>query len=277
MSAVIETVGLDHIVLRVKNVERSVRWYKRVLGCEEERRVPDVGLHQLRLGNALIDVVDVNGKIGKAGGAAPGRKQRNVDHFAVQLRHFDEKELRVYLRRRGVKPGKVERRYGAAGHGPSMYVTDPDGNTVELKGPPDRDQTEKAASAIYPARRKRAASARRRPVAGTRKATGRKAGRRSAATSRGRKSAARAKSGLSGATARRRKPSAGKATGAAAKRTSASAAKRKKVAKPAKRRAASASKPKAKPKQTAKSAAKRKPAMKTTIKRGTRTTPKRRK
>ncbi len=260
MSAAIETIGLDHIVLRVKNIERSIRWYKRVLGCEEERRLPELGLHQLRVGNALIDLVDVASASGKAGGAAPGAKRRNMDHFAVQLRRFDEQALRLYLRRRGVKPGKVERRYGANGHGPSMYITDPDGNTVELKGPPDRDQTEKAASATYPARRKRGASAQRRPA---RKATGRKTGRRSAAIARGRKTTARSKSGRSGPTTARQR------LGASA----------------AKRGVAGKTKAKPKPERTAKSAAKRKPPAKTvkakTVKVKTvkkrRTTPKRRK
>ena len=75
-------------------------------------------------------------------------KLRNMDHYCVQVAEFDAKKICAHLRRKGIEPGKVERRYGALGHGPSMYLTDPDGNTVELKGPPDPDQTEKAPGAI---------------------------------------------------------------------------------------------------------------------------------
>ena len=148
MSAV-EIIGLDHIVLRVKNVKASIDWYKRVLGAVEERVIPDFGLYQLRVGTALIDLVPVNGKLGKMGGGAAGKKKLNMDHFAVQLLEFDEKKIGAYLKRRGVKAGSVDRRYGALGHGPSMYISDPDGNTVELKGPPERDQSENVPSAKY--------------------------------------------------------------------------------------------------------------------------------
>ena len=148
MSA-IEVIGLDHIVLRVKDLNLSMNWYKRILGCTEERSVPDFGLYQLRLGTALIDLVPVNGKLGKSGGGAPGKYKRNMDHFAVQLIEFDEAKIHAQLRRYGVDPSSIERRYGSLGHGPSMYVYDPDGNTIELKGPPDKDQKENIQSAIY--------------------------------------------------------------------------------------------------------------------------------
>ena len=148
MSA-IDVIALDHVVLRVKDVKASLDWYKRVLGCEEERMVPDFGLYQLRVGPILIDLVPVDGVIGKIGGGAPGKKKRNMDHFAVQLLNFDEKKIRAQLKRRGVKSGDVDRRYGSLGHGPSMYVIDPDGNTVELKGPPDADQAENVPGAKY--------------------------------------------------------------------------------------------------------------------------------
>ena len=139
--AAIKVRGLDHVVLRVADIAQSVDWYKRVLGCTEERRLRDLGLYQMRAGATLIDLVPVAGKLGKAGGAAPGKSRRNMDHFAVQVEDFDEKKIRAHLKRRGVEPGEVARRYGADGHGPSMYITDPDLNMVELKGPPDPDQT----------------------------------------------------------------------------------------------------------------------------------------
>ena len=154
----VEVLGLDHVVLRVADIEASLDWYRRVLGCTLERQMESFGLYQLRLGTNLIDLVPVASKAGRPGGGAPGRTKRNMDHFAVRLAAFDETKLRRYLKRRGIDAGETARRYGADGHGPSLYLTDPDGNTVELKGPPDADQSERVAGAIYPARRKRRAA-----------------------------------------------------------------------------------------------------------------------
>jgi glyoxylase I family protein len=131
----IEIRGLDHVVLRVGDVERSLRFYCGALGCVEERRVEALGLVQLRAGAALIDLVAVDSPLGRLGGPAPGDSARNLDHFALQLAHFDEAALRAHLVAHGVAPGDVGERYGALGMGPSMYVRDPDGNVVELKGP----------------------------------------------------------------------------------------------------------------------------------------------
>jgi catechol 2,3-dioxygenase-like lactoylglutathione lyase family enzyme len=135
MSA-IEVRGLDHVVLRVADLPRSLRFYCGVLGCSEERRIDALGLVQLRAGAALIDLVAVDSPLGRLGGPAPGGSGRNVDHFALQLARFDETELRAHLAAHGVEPGEVGERYGALGMGPSMYVRDPDDNVVELKGAP---------------------------------------------------------------------------------------------------------------------------------------------
>ncbi len=133
----IKVLGIDHVVLRVADVERATRFYCDVLGCREERRVADIGLIQLRAGAALIDLVGVDGELGRAGGAAPGAEGRNVDHVALRIEVFDEAALRTHLEAHGVAAGEVKRRYGAEGDGPSLYIEDPDGNTVELKGPAD--------------------------------------------------------------------------------------------------------------------------------------------
>lgn len=125
---------LDHVVLRSSDLERSLRFYCDVLGCNEERRIEALGLVQLRCGESMLDLVDVTGPLGKAGGAAPGESGRNVDHFAVAIRDFDEARIREHLEHHGVAPGDVGERYGAAGMGPSMYIRDPDDNVVELKG-----------------------------------------------------------------------------------------------------------------------------------------------
>ena len=152
--AAIKALQIDHVVLRVTDVPRACAWYAAVLGCRVERVLPTLGLTQLRAGASLIDLVDVNGLAGKAGGAAAGRQRRNMDHFCVQLAEFSEQKISAHLKRKGIERGAVARRYGALGHGPSMYLTDPDGNTVELKGPPDADQTEKIADAIFRRRKK---------------------------------------------------------------------------------------------------------------------------
>ena len=133
----IKVLGIDHVVLRVADVERAIRFYCDVLGCREERRVADIGLIQLRAGTALIDLVGVDSELGRAGGAAPGAEGRNVDHVALRIEVFDEAALRAHLEAHGVAAGEVKRRYGAEGDGPSLYIEDPDGNTVELKGPAD--------------------------------------------------------------------------------------------------------------------------------------------
>jgi catechol 2,3-dioxygenase-like lactoylglutathione lyase family enzyme len=133
MSA-IEIRGLDHVVLRIVDLERALRFYCGCLGCAVERRVDALGLVQLRAGAALIDLVPVDSPLGRLGGPAPGASGRNVDHIALQLARFDEAELRAHLAAHGVEPGEVAERYGALGMGPSLYVRDPDGNVVELKG-----------------------------------------------------------------------------------------------------------------------------------------------
>ena len=150
----INVIGLDHVVLRVQDIATSLKWYKSVLGCIEERVVPQLGLYQLRLGVALIDLVPVNGSLGKMGGGPPTKKRRNMDHFAIQLLSFEEKKIRLHLSRLGVLPGDIERRYGSLGHGPSMYISDPDGNIIELKGPPDSNQKESLEGVIYKSSKK---------------------------------------------------------------------------------------------------------------------------
>jgi catechol 2,3-dioxygenase-like lactoylglutathione lyase family enzyme len=133
----IEIRGLDHVVLRISDLSRSLRFYVDLLGCREERRSDALGLVQLRAGANLIDLVVVDSPLGRIGGPAAGAQARNVDHIALQLEHFDGAALRARLAEFGVEAGEVAQRYGALGMGPSIYVRDPDGNVVELKGPPE--------------------------------------------------------------------------------------------------------------------------------------------
>ena len=127
---------IDHLVLRVVNLQAMLDFYIKILGCPLEKIQEDIGLYQVRAGNSLIDFVPVDGPVGKLGGAAPGSEGRNLDHFCVRVDPFDADQIIKYLRSKGIDPGNVESRYGAEGEGPSIYVKDPEGNVVELKGPP---------------------------------------------------------------------------------------------------------------------------------------------
>jgi glyoxylase I family protein len=127
---------IDHLVLRVGDLRAMLDFYVGVLGCRQEKVQEDIGLYQVRAGSCLIDLVPVDGKLGQAGGKAPGKEGRNLDHFCLRVEPFDADEIQAYLKQKGVMPGNVESRYGAEGEGPSIYVSDPEGNTVELKGPP---------------------------------------------------------------------------------------------------------------------------------------------
>jgi catechol 2,3-dioxygenase-like lactoylglutathione lyase family enzyme len=120
--------GLDHVVLRVADMDRAIAFYEQVLGLHVERRLESIGLVQLRAGAAMIDLVP------RTEDEDDGR---NLDHFAVQIEEMDVPALTAHLKRHGIDAGEVRRRYGAEGYGSSIYVTDPDGNTVELKGPPE--------------------------------------------------------------------------------------------------------------------------------------------
>lgn len=127
---------IDHLVLRVVSLERMLDFYCGALGCPVERRQDEIGLVQLRAGSSLIDLVPVDGKLGRMGGAPPGAEGRNMDHFCLRVEPFDDAAIRAHLQAHGVAAGQLESRYGAEGQGPSIYLTDPEGNVVELKGPP---------------------------------------------------------------------------------------------------------------------------------------------
>jgi len=134
---VFRLLGIDHVVLRVVDLERALHFYCEALGCTVERRRDDIGLIQLRAGDALIDLVPVAGKLGRAGGGRPAVESRNMDHFCLRIEPFNEGEIRARISRHGYEAGPAEQRYGAEGEGPSIYLRDPQGNVVELKGPPD--------------------------------------------------------------------------------------------------------------------------------------------
>ncbi len=130
----IHVAGLDHLVLRVADLDRAIRFYEDVLGCHVERRLDQPKLVQLRAGASMIDLVPAGAALASEEAAAA----RNLDHFAVRISTFDFAALSAHLQRHGIAVGDVRRRYGAEGYGSSLYITDPDGNVVELKGPPEK-------------------------------------------------------------------------------------------------------------------------------------------
>lgn len=130
----IEIVVIDHVVLRTKHLGRMIAFYRDVLGCPVEREAGASGLAQLRAGNSLVDILDVSGSSDFDDDVA--QRGENMDHVCFQLKHWDENKITDYLRRHSIMAGDVVMRYGAKGNGPSMYISDPDGNTVELKGEP---------------------------------------------------------------------------------------------------------------------------------------------
>jgi catechol 2,3-dioxygenase-like lactoylglutathione lyase family enzyme len=128
---------IDHLVLRVRNMDAMRRFYCEVLGAAHVAWRPEYGMSHLKVGRSMIDLITVDGKLGRAGGAAPGREGRNLDHLCLRVEPFDQDAIVAHLKRHGVAVGDIRRRYGAEGNGISIYVSDPEGNTVELKGPSD--------------------------------------------------------------------------------------------------------------------------------------------
>ncbi len=130
----IEVKGLDHVVFRTSKIDQMRHFYCEILGCTVEReRLAELGLLQLRAGNALIDLVTVDGKLGRLGGPAPSAEGRSVDHVCLQIATTDQQTLIEYLNSHGIRCSEFEPRYGAQGFGPSTYIKDPQGNTIELK------------------------------------------------------------------------------------------------------------------------------------------------
>ena len=120
-------LGLDHVVLRVRDQARSQRFYTDVLGCTLDRVNEKLSLIHLRFGEQLIDLLP----------AREGEGSGGMDHFCLSIRCDDLGVVAAALRARGVElEGEVVRRFGAWGDGPSLYLRDPDGYLIELKPRP---------------------------------------------------------------------------------------------------------------------------------------------
>src|SRR5258706_10666934 len=103
-----EILGLDHVVLRVKDTARVMRFYCSVLGCNVEREQSKLGLIQLRAGQSLIDLVAVDGELGRAKGSAPQKEGRNMDHLCLRIKPFDPNTLIAHLVSHGFVSGHTK-------------------------------------------------------------------------------------------------------------------------------------------------------------------------
>ena len=121
------------MVLRVADLDRSIKFYCDILGCQMILRRDDLGLYHLQAGQAQIDLVTLDGVLGQKF-RLPKSDRPNVDHFCLRIEPFDTPALLDYLASHDLETSEVANRFGAEGYGPSLYVEDPDGNTVELKG-----------------------------------------------------------------------------------------------------------------------------------------------
>jgi catechol-2,3-dioxygenase len=131
MAAPFTILGLDHIVLRATNPAALERFYLDVLGLSVELRQGK--LTQLRAGRTLIDIVPAD-DAGPAGGTS-ATGGANLDHLCLRVEPFDASAIAQHLAAHGIACGEEKSRYGAEGQGPSVYLSDPEGNGVELKGP----------------------------------------------------------------------------------------------------------------------------------------------
>jgi catechol 2,3-dioxygenase-like lactoylglutathione lyase family enzyme len=125
-------LGLDHIVIRVRDMERMVAFWREALGCRVEKVQPQYGLVHIRAGSALIDLVAI---AGKDGAGVPNADGRNLDHFCLRIDPFEPEAIRARLAALGVAAEAPRSRFGAEGYGESVYLSDPEGNRIELKGP----------------------------------------------------------------------------------------------------------------------------------------------
>jgi catechol 2,3-dioxygenase-like lactoylglutathione lyase family enzyme len=126
----IEVTGLDHIVLKVADVERSLAWYMEEIGLPGER-VEEWRAGEVFFPSVRIDARTIIDLFGGAPARGRGDQPPNLDHLCLVVAPTDLAAVAA-SGRFDVVEGPV-RRWGAQGAGTSLYVRDPDGNVVELR------------------------------------------------------------------------------------------------------------------------------------------------
>jgi catechol 2,3-dioxygenase-like lactoylglutathione lyase family enzyme len=133
----IKVTELDHIVLNVGDIDRSLKFYTEVLGLQAERlgefKAGKVGFPSVRInGDTIIDLFPTRG----AGDPANQTEKRegNLNHFCMVVAQHDFSGIVDYLAQHAipVREGPVSR-WGARGRATSVYFLDPDGNEVEIR------------------------------------------------------------------------------------------------------------------------------------------------
>lgn len=114
---------IDHIVLKTTNLEEMLNFYCDILGCKFERQVASVGLTQLRAGDSMIDLLQVESR----------ESGQNIEHFCLRISPFDYASLEKYFHDKNIAIYNYGKRYGAQGTGESFYLKDPENNEIELK------------------------------------------------------------------------------------------------------------------------------------------------
>ena len=130
----INIAQIDHVVLRTNDINKLLQFYSDVLGCRLERGPGDFGIAQLRAGGSLIDIADANSIYGQERGDLPDHKAPNMDHICFRVDPWDTDAIQAQLHLHNIEHDEVGIRYGASGRGLSIYLADPEGNAIELKG-----------------------------------------------------------------------------------------------------------------------------------------------
>lgn len=115
---------IDHIVLKTSQIEKMVHFYCNILNCQIERIQEKFGLTQLRAGDSIIDLIEVNSPLAE--------ENRNLEHFCLRISPFNFEELSEYFNKKGIEILRYGQRYGAQGYGWSFYLHDPENNEIEL-------------------------------------------------------------------------------------------------------------------------------------------------
>ncbi|MSP39029.1 MAG: VOC family virulence protein [Deltaproteobacteria bacterium] len=129
-------VGLDHIVLNVGDIDRSLKFYTEVLGLKGERvdefRAGKVGFPSVRINQTTI--IDLFPRKPGTDKIATDKVDGNLNHFCLVVDKENFVAVLDDLRRGEISVGEGPvSRWGAQGQATSVYFLDPDGNEIEIR------------------------------------------------------------------------------------------------------------------------------------------------